>query len=417
MTFVTDAKVPLRSSPSWVALPSERDRSAGDLRDALATLLAGGDVASHVRHEIGASWRRSAASGLKPAHVEVPFDPDVDGDGLLVRAARPVLDQLALDLTGAPVGVVLANAQGQVVDRRVSDAALRARLDRILLAPGFVYAEHLVGTNGIGTALAQRRPAAVEGGEHFADGLTPFACAGAPIADPRHGRNLGVIDLTSLAGEASALMLPFATRAAREIGQRLVDAAGVPERLMLQRFLQERLRAKGPLVLITERTMITNAAADRLVEAGDESLLREWAAHVPSGDAGDGSQVVLSGGAAVTVRGEPLLDGGSRVGAMLRLKPITDAGPARTRGGHAALGWESLTDTERSVIEVVADGLTNRQAAERLFLSHHTIDFHLRSIFRKLGVRSRVQLTRLATELRTARGARRPDLVDVSASA
>jgi DNA-binding CsgD family transcriptional regulator len=85
---------------------------------------------------------------------------------------------------------------------------------------------------------------------------------------------------------------------------------------------------------------------------------------------------------------------------MLRLKPIADAGSGRhqARGRHLTFGWESLTDTERSVIDLVADGLTNREAAERLFLSHHTVGFHLRSIFCKLGVSSRVELTRLAIE-------------------
>jgi DNA-binding NarL/FixJ family response regulator len=48
------------------------------------------------------------------------------------------------------------------------------------------------------------------------------------------------------------------------------------------------------------------------------------------------------------------------------------------------------------VIDLVADGLTNREAGERLFLSHHTVGFHLRSIFNKLGVSSRVELTRVA---------------------
>ena len=58
-------------------------------------------------------------------------------------------------------------------------------------------------------------------------------------------------------------------------------------------------------------------------------------------------------------------------------------------------GWADLTDTQRMVAELVIDGLTNRDAAQ-LFLSPHTIDFHLRQIYRKLGVRSRVELARLA---------------------
>jgi DNA-binding CsgD family transcriptional regulator len=61
-------------------------------------------------------------------------------------------------------------------------------------------------------------------------------------------------------------------------------------------------------------------------------------------------------------------------------------------------GWQSITDSERRVAKAVAEGLTNRQAAERLFLSRHTVDFHLRQIFLKLGIRSRVELTRLVLQ-------------------
>ena len=57
-------------------------------------------------------------------------------------------------------------------------------------------------------------------------------------------------------------------------------------------------------------------------------------------------------------------------------------------------GWSSLTDAEKSVARVVADGLTNREAAARLFLSRHTVDAHLRSIYRKLHINSRVALAR-----------------------
>lgn len=58
-----------------------------------------------------------------------------------------------------------------------------------------------------------------------------------------------------------------------------------------------------------------------------------------------------------------------------------------------AVGWESLTDTELVVARLVAEGLTNRQAAGRLFVSPHTVNTHLRHIFGKLGVSSRSALT------------------------
>jgi DNA-binding CsgD family transcriptional regulator len=51
----------------------------------------------------------------------------------------------------------------------------------------------------------------------------------------------------------------------------------------------------------------------------------------------------------------------------------------------------------------VTEGRTNREIAASLFLSHHTVGYHLRHIFGKLGIDSRVELTRLMVE-RTARG-------------
>ena len=53
---------------------------------------------------------------------------------------------------------------------------------------------------------------------------------------------------------------------------------------------------------------------------------------------------------------------------------------------------DTLTPTERRVAELVAQGLTNRQAAERLVVSRRTVDNHLYRIFAKLGVSNRVEL-------------------------
>ena len=61
-------------------------------------------------------------------------------------------------------------------------------------------------------------------------------------------------------------------------------------------------------------------------------------------------------------------------------------------------GWASLTDTERAVSNLVAQGLTNQKIANQMFLSVHTVAFHLRQVFRKLDIGSRVDLARVLTE-------------------
>jgi len=74
--------------------------------------------------------------------------------------------------------------------------------------------------------------------------------------------------------------------------------------------------------------------------------------------------------------------------------------PGAGRGrGDLTLGWDSLTETERSIADLVAEGHTNREVAAAMFLSPHTVGYHLRHIFSKVGVDSRVELTRLLVQL------------------
>lgn len=60
---------------------------------------------------------------------------------------------------------------------------------------------------------------------------------------------------------------------------------------------------------------------------------------------------------------------------------------------------EQLTPRERTVLELVADGLANREIAQELNISEHTVKFHLASIFGKLGVSSRTEAVRRGLRL------------------
>ena len=63
-----------------------------------------------------------------------------------------------------------------------------------------------------------------------------------------------------------------------------------------------------------------------------------------------------------------------------------------------ARGWPSLTPAEQDVARLVADGLSNAEIADRLFISPRTVNAHLTRVYRKVGIASRVQLAREAAQ-------------------
>ena len=72
-----------------------------------------------------------------------------------------------------------------------------------------------------------------------------------------------------------------------------------------------------------------------------------------------------------------------------------------------AFGWDSLTPSELQVVDLAVTGLTNREIAERLFVSRRTVATHLEHVFQKLGHGNRVELTADAAR-RAAHHSRRP---------
>ncbi|WP_432984261.1 response regulator transcription factor [Dactylosporangium sp. CA-233914] len=58
----------------------------------------------------------------------------------------------------------------------------------------------------------------------------------------------------------------------------------------------------------------------------------------------------------------------------------------------APTGWPELSERGRTVARHVRKGLTNQQIATRMGISKHTVNYHLRRIYQKLGIASRVEL-------------------------
>jgi DNA-binding CsgD family transcriptional regulator len=83
---------------------------------------------------------------------------------------------------------------------------------------------------------------------------------------------------------------------------------------------------------------------------------------------------------------------GEAIGTEQALAWLRRARSARKR---PAGGWESLTPTEQTVVEFAADGLTNPEIGERMFISRGTVKIHLSHVYAKLDVRNRAELAAL----------------------
>jgi DNA-binding CsgD family transcriptional regulator len=65
---------------------------------------------------------------------------------------------------------------------------------------------------------------------------------------------------------------------------------------------------------------------------------------------------------------------------------------------RAKTGWDSLTDSELRVVNLIAERVTNRSVATQLHLSLHTVKTHVHNAFAKLGINSRAELAQLMRE-------------------
>jgi DNA-binding CsgD family transcriptional regulator len=372
-----------------------------------ARVLAGETPSPGLRGEIVDSWRQSAAFGLRPDQLELPFDGCDGCDERLLRAATPVVERWGVDLASTEISVVLAGERCRIVDRRAAGPFEEARLNELTLSPGYLWGMEHAGMNGLSAAFVSGMPSLVHGAEHFADALANMATAGAPLQDPHTERILGALAFVCSTRAANQLLLPMVGRAAREVAQGLLDDSSDLDRLVQAKFLEARRRTRRPLAAVSRTTFLTNAAAARFLPGSDHSRLWDFVSRNLNVPAANVPRFTLAGGSALAVSLESILDGRLATGALVRFAASTDQVslsqcPHPSKSLRPTFGWDSLTEAEHSVSELVAEGLTNRRVAARLFLSPHTVDSHLRHIFRKLDINSRVDLVRMVVARSTA---------------
>jgi DNA-binding CsgD family transcriptional regulator len=211
------------------------------------------------------------------------------------------------------------------------------------------------------------------------DDELPYA---APACEVTHAPTVVRI---ALAADAPALAAAAVERAERtalgSAGNVLLRAVAAHARALLDGDA-DALRGAVALLRDVHRPLLLAEALEDAAAALMLARRREEAASC----AAEALSVWDGAGAAADAR---------RVRRRLRTLGVHHRAAARVRPRK---GWQSLTDAELRVVHLVAAGHTNRQVADRLVLSPHTVSTHLRHAFGKLRINSRVELARIALD-------------------
>lgn len=286
-------------------------------------LSSGTSPTPRVRDEISSSWRRCSSWSVPTGAIAPPYLPEVNPECRLLRASRPVLDAVLQRLGELAVCFIVTDQEARVLDRRVGVSSLLRRLDAVSVNPGHLYAEDVVGTNGLGTAIELGRTTRVDGHEHYTEQLVQFTCVGVPIMDPVGRRPLGILDVTCAADPNNKLVTVVAEQTAREVERRLFEEHSVRERALLERFLSADRRTHCGVVVVSDRIIMSNPRAARLLDGVPQPLVWDHAAR-GLGDQPSTGRLHLAGGRVARTRVVALRDGGEIIGALMEIRPTAE---------------------------------------------------------------------------------------------
>lgn len=172
------------------------------IRNAREQLLDRGEVPEGLLPEpIQRSWERCIETGLA-VNLRPEIEPAAttllnelrERNSRLLTQAQPEMESLYSHIVGTQSMVILSDADGTII-HALGDQNFMGKAQRVALQPGVSWREEVSGTNAIGTALIEKNPIFVMGGEHYLEENAFLNCSASPILDP-HGSVIGVLDLS-----------------------------------------------------------------------------------------------------------------------------------------------------------------------------------------------------------------------------
>lgn len=320
------------ASRGEVRIVHDRDDPVDAVRRARADFLAADHsrplswrVASGtpVRPTIVTSWERSRRADVRPDVLNAPYRDLAEPPDPLLPAARESVDWLAENLDDPEACLLLTTPDARILERRSGGRAFLRRLDAIHAAPGHVFAEDMVGTNAIGTALVDNDFTDVYGAEHYHEALQDLTGAGAPITDPTTGGTVGAIAIICSDTGKNRFLRTLVLGAVRDISRALLNRTPDSEQVLLNIFLAETNRSSEPLIAVGQSMFIGNQAGLQLLQRSSRQHL--WEQVAGQLDPRHPTTILLetSTGSTITAHATAIMRRGQAVGALLRLSITT----------------------------------------------------------------------------------------------
>ena len=261
-----------------------------EIREGWEGFVEKGTVSKALRPVVVASWQRSQSHGIPVSRNEAPLAPEVEltqcrsAHSGLLEAARPVLNQARLFLADANSMIILTDSSGVVLetagDPRTIDFGQLIHLEQ-----GGRWQEADIGTNAIGTAIAEAKPVQIHGLEHFCSDVKRWTCAATPIWHPQESELLGVVDISGPVQTFNPQSLAFAVSLGRQIEGRFGQSIEYDhERLLHHVMMKRSLWSNADLVAIDQHgrivfgpeSVLENLERERpgLIAQGRISLLK-----------------------------------------------------------------------------------------------------------------------------------------------
>ncbi|MFE9627612.1 sigma-54-dependent Fis family transcriptional regulator [Streptomyces sp. NPDC006527] len=310
-----------------------------------------------------ASWQRSIEYQVKSGDLDAPYLDNPNLDSPLARAALPILNTLHEQLADDPVSTMITDRNGVVLSRKVSHQGLTTHLNRVRLAPGHVFSERYVGTNGIGTALASGRPVVIAGKQHYVEELREFHCAAVPILHPTRRTLLGAFNLTTIRQGSDGMLMAFARSVTAQIEAEIAAITSRRERALFQDYMEACSSARpGPVLALNRDVVMMNEQLSTAVTGPDHHALLDHAREIADQPRLEGTRSIpLPSGRVAELRVSRGRREDSDAGAVFRVRligrrqatPAVSAAPVGSGLGlvGSSLQWlRAVADSEAAFV-------------------------------------------------------------------